>query len=460
MFKRAILIILMAGVAGSGYFFVGKKLDSGFSANLSAFFSGDKSVEEILSQKDENIIKNSRKIDIENTTVSQNNLLEKNIGNNHQDIKIDAKEIVSKLIKKDCSLTETQVASSSPVIINEAAWAGTASDKTSHEWIELKNISTSSLNLGGWHLINKSGALKVDFDEDDSIIAGGYFLLERTDDDAVLGITADKMFVNAIKNSDESLKLFDNDCLIADEFRTGDGKDWLAGNSAPDYRTAERAGDLTWRTYSGSGTKGIFGTPKAENSPAISNEIVVATSSDNNSGTGSGGSSSGADNGGGSPPPPPPPPPPPIPNTGTIYISEVMVGMEGNADYEFAEIYNPNTFDISLTGWSVKKKSSSGSESALVATSRLEGKIIKAGKYLLFAREESYTGIVAPDVRWASSYSLAYTNNSVAIFNALGQKVDEASWTEIPKGQSWERESWSVSQFHLQIIPNPQNASN
>ena len=462
MFKGVILIILMAVLAGGGYFFAENNLDNGFSANLSELSGGYQLVEEISLRKDENVAQNvSRKIITENKIESQNMPKGKDVENKSQEAKDvtsdEAKEVALTLIRKDCSLMETQIASFGAIIINEVSWAGTASDKTSHEWIELKNISSSSVNLSGWHLTNKSGVLKVDFESGDIIPAGGFYLLERTDDDAVMTMEADKIFVNAIKNSDESLKLFNKDCLIADEFKTDGDENWLAGNAAPDYRTAERVADLTWHTYSGNGADGIFGTPKMENSPAVSNEVSVASFSNGNSSDYGSNGFSVVDSGGNSPPPPPPPP---IPNIGAIYISEVMAGMDGNADYEFVEIYNPNTFDISLTDWSVKKKSSTGSESSLVAASRLEGKIIKAGKYLLFAREESYNSPVAPDVKWASSYSLAYTNNSVAIFNVLGQKVDETSWTEIPKGQSWERAAWTTSEFHLQIFPNPYNSNN
>jgi hypothetical protein len=141
-----------------------------------------------------------------------------------------------------------------------------------------------------------------------------------------------------------------------------------------------------------------------------------------------------------------------------ILISEIMAGADGNSSYEFIELFNPTENPINLTSWSIKKKSSSGSESTLVSASRLEGKIIPANKYFLLANEGGYDGQVSADVFWPKSYTLAYTNNAVVIYNGNGELVEEVSWTEIPKDQSIERESFSANQFKNQFNPNPQNS--
>lgn len=137
-----------------------------------------------------------------------------------------------------------------------------------------------------------------------------------------------------------------------------------------------------------------------------------------------------------------------------------MVGSEGNADNEFIELYNPTDSSIDLTGWSLKKRSSTGSESSLVVASRLEGKIIPAKKYFLLAHEGGYSGGAAPDILWPSSYSLAYTQNAVVIYNPQGEKVQEVSWAEISKDQSFERTSWDSNEFIPQPSPNPKNSQN
>lgn len=141
-----------------------------------------------------------------------------------------------------------------------------------------------------------------------------------------------------------------------------------------------------------------------------------------------------------------------------ILISEIMAGAEGNSSYEFIELFNPTANPIDLTGWSIKKKSSSGSESTLVTTNRLKGKIIHSNKYFLLANEGGYDGQVAVDVFWPKSYTLAYTNNSIVIYNFNNELVEEVSWTEIPKDQSIERESFDDNKFKTQSNPNPQNS--
>ena len=87
---------------------------------------------------------------------------------------------------------------------------------------------------------------------------------------------------------------------------------------------------------------------------------------------------------------------------------------------------------------------------------------------------------VAPDVSWPKSYTLAYSQNAVIIYDANGAKIDEASWTEIPKNQSFERKALkdnvcisasgagellgnacdtdNESDFEIRNIPSPQNA--
>lgn len=138
-------------------------------------------------------------------------------------------------------------------------------------------------------------------------------------------------------------------------------------------------------------------------------------------------------------------------------INEIMVGSDSNSGYAFLELYNPTQNPVDLTGWTIKKKTSSGTQSSFVVSDRLKNKIILPGKYLLLARE-GYGGSVAPDVTWPSSYSLARTNNSIIIYDKSGQKVEEISWVLILSNQSYQRDSWSGIAFHAQANPSPQNS--
>lgn len=201
---------------------------------------------QIVAEINQNYLTNNGSSTIANTTTSDQNVIFESV---------------------QCS-QENLSSPTHQVLINEVAWAGTASDKTSDEWIELKNTLGNSLNLNGWQLLNKLANIKIIFGGTDNISSNGYFLLERTDDNSVPIATADKIFSGAIKNSDESLRLFDNNCRLVDEVLAdqGSSKNWPAGNAAPDYRTVERGSDLIWHTFYGTGSSGIFGTPKTQNS--------------------------------------------------------------------------------------------------------------------------------------------------------------------------------------------------
>lgn len=152
----------------------------------------------------------------------------------------------------------------------------------------------------------------------------------------------------------------------------------------------------------------------------------------------------------------------PAPNSigaGRILIGEIMAGADGNSNFEFIELYNAGSAPVDLTGWSVKKKTSIGSgESPLVAAYRLLGKIVQPAHYFLLGNDGGYQGSVALDASWAHSNTLAYTNNSVVLYNGSGGRVEEIFWAEIPKGQSFVRTSWEGSQFTLSSSPTPKNS--
>lgn len=147
-----------------------------------------------------------------------------------------------------------------------------------------------------------------------------------------------------------------------------------------------------------------------------------------------------------------------LPSTLHVLISEVMAGTKGNANYDFIELYNNSDMPTLLTGFSVKKKSSSGSESTLVAESRLSGKIISPRGYLLLANEGGYAGSVSSDVVWPASYSLASAKNGITVYRS-GKIIDNVDWSLIPLGQSLVRDGWDNASFHINTIPTPQNTN-
>jgi beta-lactamase superfamily II metal-dependent hydrolase len=158
-----------------------------------------------------------------------------------------------------CSPTCTLLGSSQ-VVINEIAWMGTTT-YFGDEWIELYNAGDLGQDLTGWTLVAADGA--PDITLSGTIPAGEYFLLERSDDDSVSGITADLIYTGALSNTFEKLQLKDSGGAVVDE--TPDGASWAAGDNtekATMYRVSPDAN--TWATSTASYSVGK-GTPRATN---------------------------------------------------------------------------------------------------------------------------------------------------------------------------------------------------
>lgn len=146
------------------------------------------------------------------------------------------------------------------VIINEIAWMGTVV-AASDEWIELYNDGTEDVSLDGWKLVADGGAPTISLNG--SIVAGGFYLLERTDETTVPDQTADKIYTGDLANAGETLTLFDGAGVVIDTIVGGaDWKDVGGNNTTKD--TAQRQQDGSWIT-------GVP-TPKAVNTttPATS----------------------------------------------------------------------------------------------------------------------------------------------------------------------------------------------
>lgn len=91
------------------------------------------------------------------------------------------------------------------VLINEVAWAGTAAS-ASDEWIELHTPGQAQVDLRGWVLTDRDD-LNVQLSG--MINPGGYFLLERTDDQSIANIRADLLYTGSLRDEGENLWLVD-----------------------------------------------------------------------------------------------------------------------------------------------------------------------------------------------------------------------------------------------------------
>jgi hypothetical protein len=138
------------------------------------------------------------------------------------------------------------------VIFSEVAWMGTFASY-SDEWIELRNPGTSGVDLSGWQLQNKNQKLKISLGDNDRLLVGGFYLLERTDDGTVPEIKANMIYTGSLANSNEALYLFDKDCRLQDSVAAS--PDWPAGDNVAKL-TMVRLADLGWSNSAISG-----GTP-------------------------------------------------------------------------------------------------------------------------------------------------------------------------------------------------------
>lgn len=146
------------------------------------------------------------------------------------------------------------ISASASVVINEIAWMGTA-ESTSNEWIELKNTSGSDISLDGWMLVAEGGIPLIKLAG--TTTPGGFFLLERTNDESVSGAAADQIYTGALSNSGEKLVLKNVEGVVADTVDASHG--WPAGNNDT-KETMQRFG-VEWATATP--------TPRAENITSV-----------------------------------------------------------------------------------------------------------------------------------------------------------------------------------------------
>lgn len=302
---------------------------------------------------------------------------------------------------KICTFLTAQSPSRSGVIINEVAWMGT-SESASNEWIELQNRSSAEIDLAGSSLIDMDEKIRINLSG--KISAGGFWILERTDDNSVPGIAADQVYTGSLENAGEGLRLFDKNCNLLDEVMAA--PDWPAGDNSY-KKTMERATDFSWRTYSG---ESAGGTPKVQNSEGIAPV--------NNSG------------GGSAPQPAQPQPQQSAPEPEQqqqstpffkVLISEVLFDADGSdSDKEFIELYNPNDASVDLSTWSIQHLSSSGS---LTKKNFETGDSIgPKGFFLIWLGNDPRADLV-----WSSG---SLNNSSATIY--LANNTDQVSTTSAP----------------------------
>lgn len=330
-----------------------------------------------------------------NTTKTKEENLEQS--NNDQNLTNQTNQNEILVEPKLCTFQTNQKPSFSGIIINEIAWMGTP-ESSNNEWLELKNVSNQTINLAGWWLVDQDEQIKINFSKlsNPKIKPNQFLLLERTNDQTLPHISADLIYVGSLANTNEGLRLFDANCNLIDEVLAHPF--WPAGDSAL-RRTAERKPDLSWQTSPNTG-----GTPKAENTN-ISNTSYIG-----------GGGSSQAE------------PQSQAQKTQNILISEIQIAP---ADQRWVELYNPNDFDLDLSGFYLQRKTKTGSSfSSLVSKTNFDGRIIKAKGFFLISRKPHPKSDIIID-------NLTLTDsNTIQLKDKNGNIIDLVGWGEAQNCES------------------------
>ncbi|MBM3206398.1 MAG: lamin tail domain-containing protein [Candidatus Staskawiczbacteria bacterium] len=149
------------------------------------------------------------------------------------------------------------------ILINEIAWMG-STVSANDEWIELFNNTEENISLDGWVLKSDDGSPEVKLLG--KINSKSFYLLERTNDNSVKNIKADKIYSGSISNSGENFILYDNQLTIIDRASFSSG--WPFGSNTT-KQTIERSDFNSWQTSSISN-----GTPKENNSLGLPKVVV------------------------------------------------------------------------------------------------------------------------------------------------------------------------------------------
>ncbi|MDP3953507.1 MAG: lamin tail domain-containing protein [bacterium] len=325
-----------------------------------------------------------------------------------------------------CSFETEVTPTREGVLLSEIAWmGGLDSEGLTHadEWVEIANITKETVDISGWQLLDKKGDIEIIFPDQTFIAPGGFLLLERTDDDTVPGIEADFVYVGALSNQDEGLRLFSEDCVLVDEALAD--PTWPAGD-ATSRQTMERSPDLGWHTFTGDALEGIYGTPKGENSLPPTEEVEEEIFEEETEEEDQEEEVALCTYGGGSP-------------SYKVLINEVAwAGQSGNPSGEWIELKNNTGGNTSLGGWQLLDQD--GSIKVLFD----EGD--KISSYLLLRRaltgddpddlgtvggkkaDKTYTGI------------LQNSNETLYLFDGNCNLVDE-----VAGGSNWEGIGGSAS---------------
>jgi len=311
-----------------------------------------------------------------------------------------------------------QSANAQSVVINEIAWMGTL-NSANDEWVELYNDAENSINLDGWQLVAQDGTPKIKLSG--LIPANGFYLLERTDDDTVPKISADKIYTGALGNNGENLELYDASGNLIDSASCA--SDWFAGDNETKQTMERRNSQIlgsdpnNWKDSQNPG-----GTPKEKNSLIVQTELQPKTKPDETAVDIK----------------PQQLIQQPIIYPSGIIINEILPSPEGPDDLEeWIEISNQNQFEVDLSGWKIKD-----SAGAVTTFTVPPGTKISALGFLVINRPT--TKIV-----------LNNDGDEISLIQPDNKIIETISYSKTPLGQSYSRAAAKASEWFWTSQPTP-----
>lgn len=258
------------------------------------------------------------------------------------------------------------------------------------------------------------------------MVPEGFISLERGKD-----------YSGALSNTGDRLKFFDRDCKVVDDMDFSNG--WTAGDNTAKKTLERNISAVGWHTSANvDGSPGaqnsiipIFVSPTstvASNNSVISSTVIIttttittATSTDTNATSTPTEDIPSATS--------TPTSTPPVATT-TAALTHLVIaavqttGGAGVTDQDYIKIFNLTTESIDMSGWKLRKRTQSGTESSVKVFPN--GSAIAPGGYFIWAN--SANGFAATIGANVSSTQTLASDNSIGLLDVSGSLVDALAW--------------------------------
>ena len=119
--------------------------------------------------------------------------------------------------------------------------------------------------------------------------------------------------------------------------------------------------------------------------------------------------------------------PPSSSRTGTLLITEILLGTSANSQEEYVEIFNTTDKPISLKGFSLKKTTKSGTESNLAAAKSLDTYTIAPQTFFVIANAAFVDTLHADALFSGKSFTIA-DNATITLYDDTGTIIDRVGY--------------------------------